>query len=90
MVIGGSWWWTNGRAGSVPEAGQINHEEGRDVIGLAPEVLLPEALLPEPEALHVLVVVTEGREPKWCALQLSIQLWPKLEIKVKFHIKYYD
>jgi len=39
------------------------------VVGLAPQVLLPKALLPEAEALHVLVVVTEGSEPKWCTLK---------------------
>ena len=34
------------------------------MVGLAPQVLLPKALLPEAEALHVLVVVTEGSETK--------------------------
>ena len=38
------------------------------MIGLAPQVLLPEALLPKSEALHILVVVTERREPKWRTL----------------------
>lgn len=44
------------------------------MVGLAPEVLLPEALLPEPEALHILVVVTERREPERGSLQTKTQL----------------
>ena len=55
--------------GCLPEAGEVHNKKGRDVVGLAPQVLLPKALLPEPEALHVLVVVTEGSEPKGCTLQ---------------------
>ena len=54
---------------SRPEASQVHNKEGRNVVGLAPEVLLPKALLPEPEPLHVLVVVTEGREAKRGSLQ---------------------
>ena len=54
---------------SKPEASQVHDKEGRNVVGLAPEVLLPKALLPEPEALHVLVVVTEGGEAKRGPLQ---------------------
>ncbi len=46
---------------SAPEARQINHIQRRDVVGAATQVLLPEALLPEAEAVHVLVVVAEGR-----------------------------
>ena len=53
----------------LPEAGEVHYKKGRDVVGLAPEVLLPKALLPEPEALHVLVVVTKGSEPKRCTLK---------------------
>lgn len=55
--------------GSRPEASQVHNKEGRNVVGLAPEVLLPKALLPEPEPLHVLVIVTEGREAKGGSLQ---------------------
>lgn len=57
----------------LPEAGKVNNKEGRDVVGLAPQVLLPEALLPEPEALHVLVVVTERSEPEGCTLHVHHQ-----------------
>ena len=54
---------------SSPEASKVHNKEGRDVVGLAPQVLLPKALLPEPEALHVLVVVAEGGESKGRTLQ---------------------
>jgi len=47
------------------------------VVGLAPQVLLPKALLPEPEALHVLVVVTKGSEPKRCTLKKEKKLKKK-------------
>lgn len=53
---------------SMPEASQINNKEGRNVVRLPAQVLFPEALLPEPEALHVLVVVAEWCEAKWCTL----------------------
>ena len=53
----------------LPEAPQVHNKQSRDVVRLAPQVLLPETLLPEPEALHVLVVVAEGSEPKGSALQ---------------------
>ena len=44
-----------------PEAGEIDDVEGGDVVGAAAQVLLPEALLPEAEPVHVLVVVAEWR-----------------------------
>ena len=59
----------DGEGDGRPEASKVHHKEGRNVIGFAPQVLLPEALLPEPESLHVLVVVTEGRESKRGSLQ---------------------
>lgn len=59
---------TRGQRGR-PKASQVHNKEGRNVVGLAPEVLLPKALLPEPEAFHVLVVVTERRETKWRPLK---------------------
>lgn len=57
------------RAESSPELGEVHHVQGRDVVGLALEVGLPEALLPEPEAVHVLVVVAEGRVRQGGTLQ---------------------
>ena len=54
---------------ALPEASQVDDKESGDVVRLAPQVLLPKALLPEPEALHVLVVVAEGSEAKGSALQ---------------------
>lgn len=42
-----------------PEAGEVNDVECRDVVGLSPQVLLPKALPPEAEAVHLLVVVAE-------------------------------
>ena len=62
---------TKAEGDSRPEASQVHDEQGRNVVGLAPEVLLPKALLPEPEALHVLVVVTERREAERGSLQNS-------------------
>ena len=45
----------------APEASQVHHVQRRDVVGAAAQVVFPEALLPEAEAVHVLVVVAEGR-----------------------------
>jgi hypothetical protein len=44
-----------------PEAGKIDDVEGGDVVGAAAQVVLPEALLPEAEPIHVLIVVAEWR-----------------------------
>ena len=62
-----------GRA--LPKASQVHDKQSRDVVGLAPQVLLPEALLPEPETLHVLIVVAEGSEPKGSTLQPDWIAW---------------
>ena len=44
-----------------PKAREIDDVEGGDVVGVAAQVVLPEALLPEAEPIHVLVVVAERR-----------------------------
>ena len=44
----------------LPEPLQVDDVERRDVVGLALQVLPPEALGPEPEPVHVAVGVAEG------------------------------
>ena len=42
-----------------PEPLEVNEVESRDVVGLASEMIPPETSLPEPELVHLLVVIAE-------------------------------
>ena len=54
---------------ALPEARQVHHVQGGDVVRPACQVVLPEALLPEAEPVHGPVVVAEGGVGQGPALQ---------------------
>ena len=54
----------------LPEFLQIHNVQGRDVVRSALQVIGPEALLPEPESVHVFVVVTERSVCQGSTLQM--------------------
>ncbi len=60
-----------------PEACEVDDVQRRDVVRLPSQVVLPEPLPPEPEAVHVLVVVAERRVTVRCALPITslYQYW---------------
>ena len=59
LVESGSW--AGAALRVVPEAGKVDDVQRRYVVRLPAQVVLPEALPPEPEPVHVLVVVAERR-----------------------------
>lgn len=53
----------------MPESNKVDDIKRGDVIRAASQVVLPEALPPEAEAVHLLVVVTEGGIAVWRSLR---------------------
>ena len=60
--------WSSKRA-AAPETRQVDDVERGDVVGAPLEVVLPEALLPEAEAVHLAAGLAERRVPVRRALQ---------------------
>ena len=58
--------------GHVPEALQVHHVQRRDVVRPPTQITCPVALLPEPEALHVLGVVAHRRVAVRRAVQVHV------------------
>lgn len=55
----------------MPEANKVDDVKSGNVIRAAPQVVLPEALPPETEAVHLFIIVTEGGIAVWRSLRCT-------------------